>query len=153
MAKVHFVKKAAKDNPAAGIKKGESYYWWQLYKRPKQFSKTRPKPSQLTGSEYRQQVMEAIEALEAWEGVWAESDRDDLVAELEGIRDTQQDRYDNMPEGLQQGDTGVLLEERINALEEWISELENLSFEGLEELQEGDETPLDQALAAVPSVD
>ena len=155
MAQVHFVKAAAKDNPKAGIKKGESYYWWQLYKRPKQYSKTRPRPSQLTGSAYRQQVLAAIEGLEevaALGDPWTESDRDDLVSELENLRDEQQDNYDNMPEGLQQGDTGMLLEERVSALDEWISELQGLEFNDENEYEEG-ESPLEQALACAPSAD
>ena len=52
MARAKFVKAAAKDYPEHGIKKGESYYWWQLFKRPKQYSKTAPRQSQLTGSSF-----------------------------------------------------------------------------------------------------
>ena len=62
-----------------------------------------------------------------------EQGRDDIVSELESIRDDLQDRLDNMPEGLQQGDTGMLLQERIDYLDEAISELENIDFECLEE--------------------
>lgn len=51
MARVHFVKSARKAQPKNGIEKGDSYYWWQFYKSPKQFSKTRPKPSQLIASD------------------------------------------------------------------------------------------------------
>lgn len=48
MPRVHFVKKARKDNPA--VKKGESYYHWQRYRSKKQYSVTPPKRSQLTSS-------------------------------------------------------------------------------------------------------
>lgn len=50
MPRVHFVRKARKDNPAC--KRGESYYWWKFRYGPKQYSKTQPKPSDLTQSEY-----------------------------------------------------------------------------------------------------
>lgn len=50
MPKVNFVRKAQKDNAVA--KRGESYYWWKFRYGPKQMSKTRPKPSDLTQSQY-----------------------------------------------------------------------------------------------------
>lgn len=54
MARAHFVKKARKDNPA--VKAGESYYWWKFRRGPKRYSKERPRPSQLTQSEFYGQV-------------------------------------------------------------------------------------------------
>jgi hypothetical protein len=149
MARVHFVKRAAKDYPQAGIKKGESYYWWAHFRMPKQFSKTRPKGSEVAASDYAKGVLMAVEALEEWDvernGAWSADDRDELVAALEAIRDEEQDKFDNMPEGLQQGDVGVRIEDRVAALEEWIGELEGIDFE--EEVEEGGETPLEKALA------
>lgn len=50
MPKVHFVQKARKDNPVA--KRGESYYWFKFRYGPKQYSKNRPKPKDLTQSQY-----------------------------------------------------------------------------------------------------
>ncbi|MGK2884379.1 MAG: hypothetical protein ACSLE8_06320 [Rhodococcus sp. (in: high G+C Gram-positive bacteria)] len=35
MARVHTVK-ASKDYPDKGIAKGQTYFYWQLFKRPKQ---------------------------------------------------------------------------------------------------------------------
>ena len=55
-----------------------------------------------------------------------ESIRDDLVSELEDLRDETQDRLDNMPENLQYSPTGELLQERIDALDNAISDLENV---------------------------
>jgi len=48
MARVHFVKKARKDNPVC--KAGESYYWWKNRHGPKHFSKTQPRQSQTIAS-------------------------------------------------------------------------------------------------------
>lgn len=157
MARVHYVKSAAKDYPHAGVKKGEPYYWWKPFRQGKRISKERPKASQVATSEYAQRVLGLVEGLEEWGGPWTESDRDDLVLELEEIRDMQQDSYDAMPEGLQQGDVGVMLEERVSALDEWIDELGQIGFpEPKEGEEEGDEEEvegaLEQALASAPSI-
>jgi len=50
MPRVHFVKHARKDNDL--VKKGESYYWWKFRFTGKCMSKTPPRKSQLTESEY-----------------------------------------------------------------------------------------------------
>ena len=62
MPRVHYVKKSRKDNPA--VKKGESYYHWKFAYSPKRYSKTRPRPSQLTQSYKLSRYYEAQEAIE-----------------------------------------------------------------------------------------
>jgi hypothetical protein len=52
MARAHFVKKARKAIPGTDIKKGDSYYWWKFRFGGKRTSKTAPKASQLTQSEF-----------------------------------------------------------------------------------------------------
>jgi hypothetical protein len=54
------------------------------------------------------------------------------IEELRGFIDTirelgeeQGEKFDNMPEGLQQGDTGQLLEERRDGCESWAGEIES----------------------------
>lgn len=143
MTKVNFVKKAAKAYPRAGIEKGDSYYWWQHFRQPKQMSKIKPQPSQVASSEYAQDVLALVEGLESWEGEWLEDDRDTLVADLEEIRDREQDKFDNLPEGFQQGDIGMMLEDHVSALDEWVGELQGIEFE---EQEEGAQTPLEYAL-------
>lgn len=49
MPRVHYVKKARKDNPA--VKAGEPYYWWKFRYGGKRYSRTRPTRSQLTQSD------------------------------------------------------------------------------------------------------
>lgn len=152
MSRVHHVKAAAKDYPQAGIKKGEPYYWWKNYRQSKQRSKERPKPSQVASSDYARSVLSLVEGLEAWgKDPWTADDRDSLVSELEQIRDEEQDKLDNLPEGLQQGDTGMMLEQRVSDLDEWISELESLEFAEDNDYGE-EETPLEQALSSSVSV-
>jgi hypothetical protein len=68
MPRVHFVKKARKNYRAAGIKRGDSYWWYET-KRNGRFTgkvrcRTKPRRSQLTGSEYLSEVYGAQEALE-----------------------------------------------------------------------------------------
>jgi hypothetical protein len=49
-----------------------------------------------------------------------------IADELSNIADDCQDKLDNMPESLQDSDTGSLLQQRIENLESVISELENV---------------------------
>lgn len=128
MAKVHFVKAARKDNPVA--KKGESYYWWKPMVGgrggAKRFSKERPKPSQLTQSEFLSRLYEEQESLDA------ATDAEGMKAVAEAIRELgeeQQGKYDNMPEGLQQGETGQLLEERAQGCQSWADEIDTAADE------------------------
>lgn len=55
-----------------------------------------------------------------------ESFRDEVKGEIEELRDECQGSLDNMPEGLQQGDTGQLLQERIDAMDSWADEIGGL---------------------------
>ena len=58
-------------------------------------------------------------------------DRDDIKNELETLRDEEQESFDNMPEGLQQGDRGQAMEEAIGELEEAISALEEFDTDSI----------------------
>ena len=62
MPRLHYVKKARKDNPA--VKAGEPYYWWKHAWSAKQYSKTRPRPSQLTQSEFMSEYLSMGEDFE-----------------------------------------------------------------------------------------
>jgi hypothetical protein len=121
-------KKAAKDYPDAGIKKGESYYSWSMkvpsgggWYSAKRRSKTYPSRSQLTTSAFLGAVYAAQDSIDAAD------DPDVLRAVAEEIRDLgteQEEKFENMPEGLQQGSTGQLLEERRDGCESWADEIE-----------------------------
>lgn len=137
MTRLHFVKKARKDIPDYDIKKGDSYYWWKFAYGRKQCSKTRPERSRLTQSEFFSQLY-AIEdnlyGLTAQEDL--ESARDDIVSELETLRDECQDKHDNMPEQLQDSGSGELLQNRVDSLDEFIDELNDVDLEVDEELKD-----------------
>jgi len=131
MARANFVQKAAKDNEKAGIKKGDSYYWWQLYKSPKQYSKTRPRPSQLTGSTFLSgyyALQERLEDLSIDTLEDLESELNEIAGEIRELGEEQESNKENMPEGLQEGDTGQLLQERADGMGEWADSIESMEF-------------------------
>lgn len=100
MASAHFVKKARKDHPEAGIKKGESYWWWEFRFGGVYKSKTQPKPSQLTQSEFQSTYLSIGESLDAaLQDVNGKDDIDSDIEEAKGsieeLRDDTQGKFDN----------------------------------------------------------
>lgn len=57
---------------------------------------------------------------------------DQLIEEIERIKDEEQEYFDNMPESFQGGDKGQLVEEAIGNFESAIDELRNVDFGGIE---------------------
>jgi hypothetical protein len=118
-------RKARKDYPNAGIKKGDEYYYWKRKTGPASGvtcrSLTPPTPSQLN-SGFAGEVGELEASLDAADDV--EGIRS-VVEDIRSLQEETQGKFDNMPEGLQQGDTGQLLEERAGQLEEWVSNIES----------------------------
>jgi predicted nucleic acid-binding Zn-ribbon protein len=151
MARAHFVKKARKANKAAGIKVGDSYYWWKFRYGGKHYSKTPPRQSQLTNSDKLSRAYAAAEALEDLV-VDDDSTLDDLKSQLqdvssevEEIAQEYRDNRDNMPESLQDGDVGQQMEENADALEWWASDIEGC----LDSLDEDEEDWRDHAVALI----
>jgi hypothetical protein len=127
------------DNDTIFIVKGESYYWWQFQNSPKQYSKTRPRASQLTQSGYLSSLYEIVEQIEDYSTDSAEeigSFAEDIKTQLEDLRDTTQESLDNMPENLSNSPTAELLQERVDSLESAISEIEGIDFDYEEEDEE-----------------
>lgn len=121
MTKLHHVKRAQKDYPSAGIKKGEPYYWWKFMYQPRRLSKTKPRRSQLTQSEYLSQamdIMDEINALQEEGAALGTSVIEEIISQVETLREETQDKLDNMPYQLQESDAGCILYERIEACEE-----------------------------------
>jgi len=127
MPRVTHVKKARKDNDRYGIKKGDSYYWWKFPYGSKICSLNPPCRSQLTQSAFLgglydlQDDIEAItpDNFKAYEGDYSEiSDR------IRELGEQCQESLDNMPESLQESPTGELLQERIDAMDEWAEEVD-----------------------------
>jgi len=135
MARVTHVKKARKAYKSDGIKKGDSYYWWKFRYSGKIRSKTPPRPSQLTQSAFLStlyQIQESIEDYsidEAGSVSDIECFVDEVKSQIEELRDQCEESRENMPESLQDSPTGELLQERYDALDDWHSELDYLSFD------------------------
>ncbi len=129
MPRVYKVESARKARPELNIAVGDTYYYWKRRKGPLQMSKTYPKRSQLTGSPFLQTIYDIedrIAALTADEEL-PEAVRD-IVQELRDLAEECQSSLDNMPEGLQQGDTGQMLEARIEGCNQAADELEGIDF-------------------------
>ena len=114
------------------IKKGEPYYWWQFAYSPKQISKTPPKASQLTQSEFLGWLYDLQERIEnISDGISIEdleSEVDEIKSEMEEKKDEQEEKRSNMPEGLQDSGSGEILQQRYDVLESAISEIESIDF-------------------------
>lgn len=123
MAKVHH-RKARKDYPANGIVKGDMYYTTNIKTGPRSSRTIRQltpiRPSQMTTSPYLGMIYAAEEAMNDWPEV-AELEAGDVRGMFESIseaRDQAQEAFDNMPESLQQSETGQRLEARVSYCDE-----------------------------------
>lgn len=118
---------ARKGYPDHGIKKGDKYWFVSLKTGPRSSRTLRQltpfKPSQLTTSEY-------LSALYDWQDDLSKlASMDDAQALADAIGelgDEQRSKYDNMPEGLQQGETGQMIEARADACEQAKSDIEDI---------------------------
>lgn len=117
MPRVHYVKKARKANKAAGIKKGDSYYWWKFRYGGKQVSKTHPKPSQLTQSEYLSSMYSIQEGVESISGSIQDA-IDELRSAKENVEEVMQnceEKADNLENAFPNGCPSLeTLRERID---------------------------------------
>lgn len=130
------------ENDVVIVKKGQKYYHWTLYKSTMQISLTPPRQSQLTGSAFLQQLYSMQEQIaDCTTDIDAMTSlRDEIVDQANNLKDETESSLDNMPEGLREGDTGQMLQSRIDGLDQWISELEAIDFEIDEDIdKEGEE--------------
>lgn len=140
------------DTDTIFIARGESYYWWQFQNSPKQYSKTRPRASELTQSTYYSTLYSIVEQIEDFSTDSSEElseFAERIKTELEDLRDTTQESYDNMPENLQYSPTADLLQERVDFLESGIYEIESIDFD----YEEEDEEELKQTIADEQGID
>jgi hypothetical protein len=129
MPKVTLVKCARKAIPSAGIEVGQPYYWWKFRFGGKHVSKTYPKPSQLTQSEFLQQIYDINDRLEAVDESTAADEVPAIIDELDNIISELEDKLGNMPDSLQQAPTGELLQNRIDAVTEMKDALEGVDLD------------------------
>ena len=145
MAKVHH-RKARKDYPDNGITKGDMYYYVSMKTGPRSSrvmrSLTPFRRSQLTTSAFYGAMYDIEDALET---VGDLEELNSIIEDLEALTEETQCSFDNMPESLQQGDTGMMLEERVQGCESASEELREIAqrMEDYEEYEEYD--PSDDA--------
>lgn len=150
MARATFVKHARKDNPVA--KKGDMYWWWKFRFGGKHYSKTHPRPSQLTQSDY---LSSAYAFQEQIEDITVDDDNlEDAAGELRSVADEvrnlgseQEYKIGNMPDSLQESDTAQMLRGRAEACEALAGELESAADE-IEDLIDPDVDADDPAASA-----
>jgi len=143
MPRVHHVK-AAKDYLQEGIKKGEMYFWAKPGRRGRKIRyKNRPRPSQLTGSAFLTDAYGLREEMEdASPGTREDlqSMAEDWKTRAEELRDQCQESLDNMPEHLQDtSETGQILTERIDNLDNFANEIDGIDFETVDDVEDDDD--------------
>ena len=135
MARLHFVKKARKAIPDAHIEIGDSYYWWKFAYRAKQVSKTRPRRSALTQSEFYGQMYDAEDDLSsalsaATDKSGLQSARDEAVSMLRDIADEQEERRSNVEDAFPNGSPTIdLLQSRYDSCSEIADALEAVDLD------------------------
>jgi hypothetical protein len=127
---------AAKDYPKFGIVKGQKHYYWKRKTGPRSSQEYRqvepPRIEQLTGSAYKI----AIHHIEKQrDEITDPSGIDDLITAVEELAGEQREKFDNMPEGLQQGDTGQTLEQQADTLDAAAEEFGTIRDEWQEALE------------------
>lgn len=136
MGKITKISKSRKEfrcsKCGATIPKGSTYYRGSL-----NFShdiircnSCKLEPWEVTTSDYQKSVGEIIHRWRENFGVDEET-TNMLSDELGYIQEDLQDRLDSMPEGLQEGDIGQLLQERIDNLESCIDELTDIDIDDI----------------------
>lgn len=160
MPRVHYVKKARKDNPA--VEKGESYYWWKFRYAGKRYSKTRPRPSQLTQSDKLSRLFEAQESIDdaidaigdfAFDHSYVENLVDTLAIAATDVRDVGEEYMesaDNIRMYIEESPVADKCEEKYYNCESMADEIEEtrMTIEDLEFPEEypGDGNEYDDAV-------
>lgn len=139
MARVEH-RKARKAYPQQGIEAGDMYYFAQIKTGPRSSRTIRSKNpiprSQLTTSSFKSQLYDIED--NSFDGIETADELRDVAEQVRALGEEAQESFDNMPEGLQQGDTGQLLEERVNGCDSWASDIESAADELESELADFD---------------
>ena len=141
MARLHY-RKARKDYPAHGITAGQMYYFAQIKTGPRTSvtirSLTKPRPSQLTSSEFRTKWLAIAESLDldynCTEDLTAETLRE-KAEELGTLAEETRVRLHNMPWPLTESPTGEMMDGRAQSCDNAQSALEDVA-DHLDNLEE-----------------
>ena len=136
MARVFKVDKSRKEQTCGKCRQiipvGSPYLYATPMHRAKMIRCTKCglKSYETSGSEY----VQTIGALgDNWRTEYGIDNIEGIIDTLTELMDNAQDSLDNMPEQLQYGPTGEMLQERIDGLESAISELEDIDVESAKE--------------------
>ena len=81
-------------------------------------------------------LLESAQSDENWDRDAAQEGVSALKETIEGIRDEEQEYFDNMPEGFQNGDKGSTAQEAIDNLEAAIDDLDGIDWDDDEETEQ-----------------
>jgi hypothetical protein len=164
MPRVHTAKKSSVGKEITckrcqrAIKPKETYYYYT-----RRFSRVgkgvrfnhcsahRPRPTDLSSSpmaEIREAQEDAQKAIDSAScGADMMSALEDLKSVADDVKTRAEESLENMPEGLRENsDSGQQLQERIDALESYIDELDSVSVDGVEQKETPDEEEEDTSL-------
>lgn len=101
--------------------------------------------AQIEGFKQSEPMVEASEAFAKYRETCnkAVSVLEELQGQLEQLRDGEQTKYDNLPEGLQKSENGQKMEAAIERLEEAISRIDDMAGQLNDETQLVDEDDID----------
>lgn len=142
MPKVKQVK-ARKDYPEHGVKKGDLHYTWSLMLGARHSRTFRqiapPRPSQLTTSEYlggMGDIEHDFGAFEMTHDEAAEEFLQGVIEQLESLAESEEEKFENVPENLQYSENAQRMEERAEAARSWASEIESYLDEARDRAEE-----------------
>lgn len=115
------------------ISPGEEYYRFKLTR----FSQVdyrcmahKPTRQEQTTSDFMSQLYDIEDAIAAFDATAIDRDFtiEEITGDLEQLRDEQEEKRYNMPDSLQEAPTGEMLQERYDAVQEMIDELEAIDL-------------------------
>lgn len=133
------------------IQAGAPYVWWKFRYGGKRVrcgqAACAPKPADLTQSEFLSTLYDIQETTFPADTIEdLESAKDEVVSRLEELRDQQEEKRSNMPDSLQESDTGNMLQERYDAIDSAISDIESVDITDLDP-EDKDEGETDEDFA------
>lgn len=138
MGRVQVIKKSRKEYKCNKCGKvipaGSTYYKGEINFGPTiiRCQECKLEAWEVTTSHYQLVVGEIVHKWADNYGI-SEDAIDNMVSDLQDIVSELEDKLSNMPEGLQEGDVGQLLQERIDTLEDVISNLGALDIDSMKE--------------------
>lgn len=139
MSKIQLITKSRKEYVCGRchsvIPAGSSYYKGELnFSKPViRCTKCKLESWEVTTSDYIKSVGEIVYYWQENYPITEEFDsHEGILSELEDIRDDIEERFSNIPESLQDAEIGEILQDRIDQLDEAISDLESINIEDIE---------------------